>query len=412
MKNVLKHRLLVIAAVCICFISLTTFTFNFSQYVERWAPSLAQWMRMPTQQSLPSWMSAVINKVKGWYYKTPQEDQIVSEYLLRVFEKDTFDEQINVLQDQYKNTSGEVRRRLGHLITQFENCLTAQDIFDAFSSLKKEFSFNGLLIQRINDSELRMKEKIQKSIELVKTSLQVTINMAKNANPRVNIAEETYDFIIRRYQRYTQDSTIPFIELAALNDLFVDNLKNRTLNPLNAINMVNAMSAYVSNRLPMKEDFTEQELVDWIHKKKRIEDILKQKIDTTYYTWSLSFEQKKLLAGLKNVLEALEVYDVWLRAHPEERSRYNTPKQEQGYYYNENESENTESQEEQKRIVREKALEVLGFAKRSNPTQEEIRSTYKKLALKWHPDRNKGNEKAATEQFKKISEAYDILNPK
>lgn len=38
----------------------------------------------------------------------------------------------------------------------------------------------------------------------------------------------------------------------------------------------------------------------------------------------------------------------------------------------------------------------------------EIKKSYKKLAMKYHPDRNQGDEKAA-EKFRKINEAYEII---
>jgi len=50
--------------------------------------------------------------------------------------------------------------------------------------------------------------------------------------------------------------------------------------------------------------------------------------------------------------------------------------------------------------------EVLGVSK--NSALNEIKSQYRKLALKFHPDRNKSSE--AAEHFKEISEAYAVLS--
>lgn len=51
--------------------------------------------------------------------------------------------------------------------------------------------------------------------------------------------------------------------------------------------------------------------------------------------------------------------------------------------------------------------EVLGVAK--GATEEEIKKAYRKLALKYHPDRNPG-DKEAEEKFKEAAEAYDVLS--
>jgi DnaJ-class molecular chaperone len=50
---------------------------------------------------------------------------------------------------------------------------------------------------------------------------------------------------------------------------------------------------------------------------------------------------------------------------------------------------------------------ILGVPK--NAAEKDIKSAYRKLARKWHPDANPKNPKEAEEKFKEIAEAYEVL---
>ena len=53
---------------------------------------------------------------------------------------------------------------------------------------------------------------------------------------------------------------------------------------------------------------------------------------------------------------------------------------------------------------------ILGV--NESDSEEVIKKAYKKLAIKWHPDKNQNNKKEAEEKFKEISHAYSIIGDK
>ena len=57
-------------------------------------------------------------------------------------------------------------------------------------------------------------------------------------------------------------------------------------------------------------------------------------------------------------------------------------------------------------MAKQDYYEILGVSKSAD--EREIKKAYKRLAMKFHPDRNQG-DKESEAKFKEIKEAYEIL---
>ncbi|KAJ0964379.1 hypothetical protein J5N97_029501 [Dioscorea zingiberensis] len=53
---------------------------------------------------------------------------------------------------------------------------------------------------------------------------------------------------------------------------------------------------------------------------------------------------------------------------------------------------------------------ILKVKVNRNATDEDLKKSYRRMAMRWHPDKNPDNKKEAEAKFKQISEAYEVLS--
>ncbi len=58
-------------------------------------------------------------------------------------------------------------------------------------------------------------------------------------------------------------------------------------------------------------------------------------------------------------------------------------------------------------VSKKDCYELLGVSR--SASQDEIKKAYRKLAIKYHPDKNQG-DKASEEKFKEVTDAYSVLS--
>lgn len=55
------------------------------------------------------------------------------------------------------------------------------------------------------------------------------------------------------------------------------------------------------------------------------------------------------------------------------------------------------------------ALDIFGLSHQEEFTRDLIKKTYRRLAMKYHPDKNPG-DKIAESKFKEVANAYEVLS--
>ena len=101
------------------------------------------------------------------------------------------------------------------------------------------------------------------------------------------------------------------------------------------------------------------------------------------------------MKATKDFMSGYKKYDV------EEQGYGNTFEWKQSFYHR-------MSKEEAQEILNEDSpYTILGV--RQTASQEEIKAAYRRLAVKFHPDHNIGNEEYCKVMFQKINAAYCLL---
>jgi DnaJ family protein C protein 7 len=135
------------------------------------------------------------------------------------------------------------------------------------------------------------------------------------------------------------------------------------------------------------------------------------------------FKQNKLLEALKDSNKAISINENYSKAYLRRGNVYMGLKMFEEAKYDfqkvkEKEPNNTEvnqllqnANKEEKKARKRDYYKILDL--KPDAKENDIRKAYKKLALKWHPDRNNESEetkKMAEKKFRDISDAYSVLS--
>lgn len=145
---------------------------------------------------------------------------------------------------------------------------------------------------------------------------------------------------------------------------------------------------------------------------------------TIYGNRALCYQKlNKTMEALKDINIAISLNDKYYKAYMRRGTLYMSLKMYEEAKYDfqrvkDNEPTNRdvsrmleEAKKEESKAKKRDYYEILGVSK--NADENEIRKSYKKLALKYHPDRNNESEEdkqMAEKKFRDISDAYTVLS--
>lgn len=129
------------------------------------------------------------------------------------------------------------------------------------------------------------------------------------------------------------------------------------------------------------------------------------------------------MEALKDINQSIALNDAYTKAYLRrgsiymslnmfEEARYDFQKVKEREPYNQDAIKSLEQAKKEEKIAKKRDYyKILGLEKTAN--ENDIRKAYKKLAIKWHPDKNNQSEeskKLAEKTFRDINDAFTVLS--